>query len=216
MHHLLDNPCAPIMSADRSSDPTSSIHPRCNSNSFKDTSTPLKTPLSIATLHIRPQLLATSRRSSSRRIMAAPSTPAQQTARRQIKYATFESVIELPFYHSLASHKINHDKLSEAPRRVLGQYVPGDEQRLLVQGDALSTDEYDPESSKTTQQLQEKEADSGAQQNSVPKVACRAEGLIKNFNTLEDFKNVKRSERLQQAAQTVRLHPYSTDKNSRS
>lgn len=139
--------------------------------------------------------------------MAAPSTPAEQTARRQIKYATFESVIELPFYHSLASHKINHDKLSDSPRRVIGQYVPGDEQRLLVQGDALSTDEYDPESS-TTQQLQEKEADIGAQQTSVPKVACRAEGKIKNFNTLEEFKNVKRQEWLQKAAEPVRLHPY--------
>lgn len=141
------HPCVPsmIMGADRSSDPTSSHPPRCYSDTSKpskEPTSPGNPPLLSAISRIRPQLVASSRRFSSRRIMAAPSTPAEQTARRQIKYATFESIIELPFYHSLAGHKINHDKLSEAPRRVLGQYIPGDEQRLQVQGDALSADEY--------------------------------------------------------------------------
>lgn len=66
---------------------------------------------------------------------------ASNSGGRAVKYASFESAIELPFYYSLASHKIEYDKLSDAPRRVLGQYVPHDGQRMQVQGDALTADE---------------------------------------------------------------------------
>jgi ubiquitin-like modifier-activating enzyme ATG7 len=58
-----------------------------------------------------------------------------------VKFAPFESAIDLPFYYSLASHKINYDKLDDSPRRVLGQYVPKDSQRMQIQGDALEADE---------------------------------------------------------------------------
>ena len=59
-----------------------------------------------------------------------------------VKFAPFESAIDLPFYYSLASHKIDYDKLDDSPRRVLGQYVPWDKQRMQIQGDALEVDEY--------------------------------------------------------------------------
>ena len=59
-----------------------------------------------------------------------------------VKYASFESAIELPFYYSLASHKIDYDKLDDSPRRVLGQYAPWDGQRMQIQGKALEVDEY--------------------------------------------------------------------------
>ncbi|KAL8762504.1 MAG: hypothetical protein Q9184_001504 [Pyrenodesmia sp. 2 TL-2023] len=39
-----------------------------------------------------------------------------------LKFATFTSDIELPFYASLASLKINHDKLDDSSRRILGLY----------------------------------------------------------------------------------------------
>ena len=65
-----------------------------------------------------------------------------------LKFASFSSDIELPFYTSLASHKINHDKLDDSARKVLGLYeirsgdAPGASCRLQVHGNALTNDEY--------------------------------------------------------------------------
>ena len=63
-----------------------------------------------------------------------------------LKFATFTSDIELPFYTSLASYKINHDKLDDSARKLLGLYEirPGDSPdvscRLQVHGNALTND----------------------------------------------------------------------------
>lgn len=64
-----------------------------------------------------------------------------------LKFATFISDIELPFYTSLASHKINHDKLDDSARRLLGLYeirptdLPDASCRLQLHGNALTNDE---------------------------------------------------------------------------
>ena len=66
-----------------------------------------------------------------------------------LKFATFTSDIELPFYTSLASHKINHDKLDDSPRKLLGLYeirpsdAPEASCRLQVHGNALTNDASD-------------------------------------------------------------------------
>ena len=66
-----------------------------------------------------------------------------------LKFATFTSDIELPFYTSLASHKINHDKLDDSPRKLLGLYeirssdAPEVSCRLQVHGNALTNDASD-------------------------------------------------------------------------
>lgn len=63
-----------------------------------------------------------------------------------LKFATFTSDIELPFYTSLASHKINHDKLDDSARKLLGLYeirsndTPGSSCRLQVHSNALTND----------------------------------------------------------------------------
>ncbi|KAI5858455.1 hypothetical protein BZA05DRAFT_381270 [Tricharina praecox] len=95
-----------------------------------------------------------------------------------VKFAPFESAIDLPFYYSLASHKIDHDKLDDSPRRVLGQYAPWEKQRMQIQGDALEVDD-------------------------VPTGMCRAEGMIKNFNTIEEFKKADRPAMLKKSATTL-------------
>lgn len=65
-----------------------------------------------------------------------------------LKFATFKSDIELPFYASLASLKIDHDRLDESSRRILGLYEvrttdsPESSCRLQVHGNALTSDEY--------------------------------------------------------------------------
>ena len=64
-----------------------------------------------------------------------------------IRYSPWASDIELPFYSSLASIKINHDKLDSSARKVLGLYeinhkdVPERSTRMQIHGTALTTDE---------------------------------------------------------------------------
>ena len=63
-----------------------------------------------------------------------------------LKFATFTTDIELPFYTSLASHKINHDKLDDSARRLRGLYevrvtdAPEASCRLQLHGNAMTND----------------------------------------------------------------------------
>ena len=65
-----------------------------------------------------------------------------------LRYATWISDVELAFYSSLASIKINHDKLDSSARKVLGLYEinPKDDEarstHMQIHGNALTTDEY--------------------------------------------------------------------------
>ncbi|KAI9787542.1 MAG: Autophagy protein 7 [Geoglossum umbratile] len=101
-----------------------------------------------------------------------------------MRFAPFASDIELPFYTSLAALKIDHDKLDDSARRVLGLYevrptdVPEASCRIQLLGNALTSDE-------------------------VPKAYCRAEGIIKNVNTLEEYKSLDRASVLQRAGRTI-------------
>lgn len=77
------------------------------------------------------------------------SPPAVQRAiSTRMQYSPFASDIELPFYTALASLKIDHDKLNDSPRAVLGLYEirpadpPNASCRMQVHGNALSNSEY--------------------------------------------------------------------------
>ena len=64
-----------------------------------------------------------------------------------LQYAPWTSDIELAFYSSLASLKINHDKLDSSARKVLGLYeinykdAPERSTRMQIHGTALTSDE---------------------------------------------------------------------------
>lgn len=64
-----------------------------------------------------------------------------------MQYSPFASDIELPFYSSLASLKINHDKLDDSARKLLGLYeirssdAPEASCRMQIRGNALTSDE---------------------------------------------------------------------------
>ncbi|KAF2478259.1 autophagy-related protein 7 [Lindgomyces ingoldianus] len=101
-----------------------------------------------------------------------------------IKFATWASDVEVQFYAALAHIKINHDKLDDSARKVLGLYEvrPGDHEsrshRMQIHGNALTTDD-------------------------VPANYIRAEGIIKNCNTMEDYKNLDRTAVIERAARTI-------------
>lgn len=65
-----------------------------------------------------------------------------------LQYAPWTSDIELSFYAALASLKINHDRLNDSARKVLGLYEvrpvdrPERSARMQIHGTALTTDEY--------------------------------------------------------------------------
>lgn len=64
-----------------------------------------------------------------------------------MQYTPFASDIELPFYTALASLKINHDKLNDSARKLLGLYEirstdpPNASCRMQIHGNALVNDE---------------------------------------------------------------------------
>ncbi|ERF70525.1 Ubiquitin-like modifier-activating enzyme ATG7 [Endocarpon pusillum Z07020] len=101
-----------------------------------------------------------------------------------MQYVPFASDIEIPFYAALASHKINHDRLDDSARKLLGLYEirpsdrPENSSRMQIHGNALTSDE-------------------------VPAGYYRAEGMIKNVNTIEDYKGTDKGSMLQQAGRTI-------------
>ncbi|KAJ5782195.1 Molybdenum cofactor biosynthesis MoeB [Penicillium paradoxum] len=101
-----------------------------------------------------------------------------------MQYTPFASDIELPFYTSLASHKINHDKLDDSARAVLGLYEirPSDSEaascRIQIHGNALTGGD-------------------------APTGYYRAEGMIKNVNTIEEYRSMDRAQILHRAGQMI-------------
>lgn len=60
-----------------------------------------------------------------------------------LQFATFKSEIELPFYSALFASKLDHDKLDDSARGVLGLYEPRREEpdsscKMQVLGNALT------------------------------------------------------------------------------
>ncbi|KAF1832459.1 hypothetical protein BDW02DRAFT_502993 [Decorospora gaudefroyi] len=101
-----------------------------------------------------------------------------------LKFAPWMSDVDVQFYAALAHIKINHDKLDDSARKVLGLYEvrPGEHSsrsmRVQIHPNALTSDD-------------------------TPPTFCRAEGIIKNCNTIEDYKNLDRAAILDRCAQTI-------------
>ncbi|RMJ23975.1 hypothetical protein PHISP_05159 [Aspergillus sp. HF37] len=101
-----------------------------------------------------------------------------------MQYMPFASDVELPFYMALASIKINHDKLDASARKLLGRYEirPADPSnascRVQIHGNALTSDE-------------------------TPPGYYRAEGIIKNVNTIEEYRGIDKAHMLHQAGRTI-------------
>ncbi|KAI1814022.1 hypothetical protein GGS20DRAFT_441304 [Poronia punctata] len=101
-----------------------------------------------------------------------------------LKFAPFSSEIELPFYSALFASKLDHDKLSDSARPVLGLYEPrigvhpDDSVKMQVLANALTS-------------------------TTVPANAVRAEGIIKNANTMEAFRQADKVEILNNAARQI-------------
>lgn len=64
-----------------------------------------------------------------------------------LQFAPWSSDIELSFYAALASRKINHDKLDDAARKIIGRYevrpndAPERSARMQIHGNAITSDE---------------------------------------------------------------------------
>lgn len=75
---------------------------------------------------------------------AHPSDSAKMDGNMDLKFATFTSEIELPFYSNLFSSKLEHDKLDDSMRPVLGLYEPrvgvdpASSTKMQIRGNALT------------------------------------------------------------------------------
>lgn len=65
-----------------------------------------------------------------------------------LQFATFNSLIEMPFYTALFASKLDHDKLDDSARSVLGLYEPRGEKdpglssQMQILGGALTSNQY--------------------------------------------------------------------------
>ena len=125
-----------------------------------------------------------------------------------LKFATLTSDIELPFYSALASHKINHDKLDDSARRLLGLYeirpfdAPDASCRVQIHGNALTNDVL------VVIRCPSAVVFALTQMSSISMGFYRAEGMIKNVNTIEEYKSLDKGAILTQAGRTVRPNAY--------
>ncbi|KAF3923448.1 hypothetical protein ABW21_db0207407 [Orbilia brochopaga] len=101
-----------------------------------------------------------------------------------MQFAPFASDIDFAFFSSLAYHKINHDKLDSSARRVLGVYeiqpndAPANSCRMQIGPTALTADDTGPGQ-------------------------FRGEGIIRNVNTIEEFKKTNYSDIIQKSGRTI-------------
>ncbi|KAH4079566.1 ATG12-activating enzyme E1 ATG7 [Parastagonospora nodorum] len=101
-----------------------------------------------------------------------------------LKFAPWQSDVDIQFYAALAHIKINHDMLDDSARKILGLYEVRPREhatrsmRVQIHPNALTSDD-------------------------APPTYCRAEGIIKNCNTIEDYKNLDRAAILERCAQTI-------------
>ncbi|KAF5596753.1 ubiquitin-like modifier-activating enzyme atg-7 [Fusarium pseudoanthophilum] len=105
-----------------------------------------------------------------------------------LQFVPFVPDIELGFYLSLFGLKLNTDKLDDSARRVLGLYEPSLEEpesscRVLLLGNSLTS--------------------TGTNAPSPPLGKMRAEGTIKNVNTLEAFGNLDKRAMLEDAGRQI-------------
>ncbi|GAB7360791.1 hypothetical protein MBLNU230_g0778t1 [Neophaeotheca triangularis] len=132
--------------------------------------------------------------------MASNAAPASTAP---LLYAPWTSDVELAFYSTLASLKINHDKLDSSARKCLGLYqinhkdAPERSARMEIHGTALTTDEY------VRLPLHSRRAKYISLASRSPGGYYRAEGIIRNFNTAEEFKSVDKAAFIEQAGRTI-------------
>ncbi|KAJ5214796.1 Ubiquitin-like modifier-activating enzyme atg7 [Penicillium chermesinum] len=104
-----------------------------------------------------------------------------------MQYTPFASDIELPFYTALASHKINHDKLNDSP-----PLDPANVScRMQIHGNALTSNELETFPVLTHAFIR------------TPSGFYRAEGMIKNVNTIEDYRSLDKTQMIVQAGKTI-------------
>ncbi|KAF4551447.1 Ubiquitin-like modifier-activating enzyme atg7-like protein [Elsinoe fawcettii] len=101
-----------------------------------------------------------------------------------LQYAPWTTEIDLGFYSALAKLKLENDKLESPVRKVLGTYE-------LRPRDA-------PERS-TSMQIHT----SALTEAKVPLNNCRSDGMIRNFNTLEEFREYDRAAHMERAGRMI-------------
>jgi len=125
------------------------------------------------------------------------------TTAHPLQYSPWTSDVELGFYSALASIKINHDKLDSSARKVLGLYeinhkdAPERSTRMQIHATALTTDEY-----VSIRKRRGRGRDTYSIERS-PQGFYRAEGLIRNFNTIEEFRQVDKTAHIERAGRTI-------------
>jgi len=120
-----------------------------------------------------------------------------------LQYATWTTEIDLGFYSALAKSKIDHDRLDSSARKLLGLYQirprddPARSTCMQIHSNALTNNEYTITDREFLHFV--------LIRCSISPGICRAEGMIRNFNTLEEYKDYDRTAHMERAGRMVRL-----------
>ncbi|KAI9704568.1 MAG: Autophagy protein 7 [Bogoriella megaspora] len=123
-----------------------------------------------------------------------------------IQYTPWTSDIELSFFSQLAALKLNHDGLDDSARKVLGLYEirPGDAPerscRMQIHSNALTTDELVNLGIESSHYMRYKPR---LTTDSIQTGFYRAEGIIKNVNTIEQYKSFHGPTIIERAGHTI-------------
>lgn len=133
-----------------------------------------------------------------------------------MQYVPFASDIEIPFYASLARHKIDYAQLDDSPVPVTGLYEirPNDPKeyscRMQIHSDALvsgsrfsTTPTSAPTSTSTSSAAIAQQPDATTTTTRPPPNYCLAPGTIRNLNTVESYRALDRAHLLRESARQI-------------
>ncbi|KAI8838400.1 hypothetical protein BC829DRAFT_447404 [Chytridium lagenaria] len=129
----------------------------------------------------------------------SPSTPQQQQQQQQqnlLQFESFSSAVDATFWHALASRKVELFRLDDGERDVQGYYPIGS-------GATTSTTTTSSTGTIMTLPARLCVGHSAFEASGIPPNAVTAPGILRNTNTIEDFKAIDKAEAISSVGKKI-------------
>ncbi|GAA5864413.1 hypothetical protein JCM1840_000487 [Sporobolomyces johnsonii] len=117
------------------------------------------------------------------------------TAAGPLQFLPLSTAVSPSFWHQLTHLKLHHLKLSDAPVPISGWYTKGKQVKDRMTGEAVGIS--------GGLELSEASFDDEAKVGQLGPERIRMHGILRNFNTIEDFKNCDKAKLLEEAGETI-------------
>ncbi|GAA5935779.1 hypothetical protein JCM1841_004129 [Sporobolomyces salmonicolor] len=119
----------------------------------------------------------------------------ERTGASPLQFLPLSTAISPSFWHQLTHLKLHHLKLSDAPVPISGWYTRGKQVKDRMTGEAVSIS--------GGLELNEASFDEETKVGQLGLERIRLHGILRNFNTIEDFKNCDKAKLLEEAGETI-------------